>query len=111
MAQALVIVMRRGSLRAAEELTGHTYETIGRGGRWEGGGGGGVCAGAGGGPLPSPPGLGGQEGGGGGGGGRVEGRSHGPAPPGWGRRGRAGLPRRVDPAGAPALPHRSAWSS
>src|SRR5262249_20928111 len=27
-AQALVIVMRRGSLRAAEEITGHTYETI-----------------------------------------------------------------------------------
>ena len=28
-AQALLIVMRRGSLRAAEELTGHKYETIG----------------------------------------------------------------------------------
>ncbi len=28
MAQALLIVMRRGSLRAAEEITGHTYETI-----------------------------------------------------------------------------------
>ncbi len=28
-AKALLIVMRRGSLRAAEELTGHTYETIG----------------------------------------------------------------------------------
>ncbi len=27
-AQALLIVMRRGSLRAAEEMTGHTYETI-----------------------------------------------------------------------------------
>ena len=27
-AQALVLVMRRGSLRAAEEITGHTYETI-----------------------------------------------------------------------------------
>ncbi len=27
-AQALFIVMRRGSLRAAEEITGHTYETI-----------------------------------------------------------------------------------
>ena len=27
--QALLIVMRRGSLRAAEELTGHKYETIG----------------------------------------------------------------------------------
>jgi transposase-like protein len=27
-AQALVIVMRRGSLRAAEEITRHTYETI-----------------------------------------------------------------------------------
>src|SRR6266478_5920203 len=27
-AQALVIVMRRGSLRAAEEITGHKYETI-----------------------------------------------------------------------------------
>lgn len=27
-AQALVVVMRRGSLRAAEEITGHTYETI-----------------------------------------------------------------------------------
>lgn len=28
-AQALLIVMRRGSLRAAEDLTGHKYETIG----------------------------------------------------------------------------------
>jgi len=28
-AQALLIVMRRGSLRAAEEITGHRYETIG----------------------------------------------------------------------------------
>ena len=28
-AKALLIVMRRGSLRAAEELTGHKYETIG----------------------------------------------------------------------------------
>lgn len=27
-AQALLIVMRRGSLRAAEEITGHKYETI-----------------------------------------------------------------------------------
>jgi transposase-like protein len=27
-AQALLIVMRRGSLRAAEEMTGHKYETI-----------------------------------------------------------------------------------
>lgn len=27
-AHALLIVMRRGSLRAAEELTGHQYETI-----------------------------------------------------------------------------------
>ncbi len=27
-AQALLIVMRRGSLRAAEDITGHTYETI-----------------------------------------------------------------------------------
>ncbi|HEY6284630.1 MAG TPA: hypothetical protein VIX20_03125 [Ktedonobacteraceae bacterium] len=27
-AQALLIVMRLGSLRAAEEITGHTYETI-----------------------------------------------------------------------------------
>ena len=27
-AQALFIVMRRGSLRAAEEITGHKYETI-----------------------------------------------------------------------------------
>jgi transposase-like protein len=27
-AQALLIVMRRGSLRAAEEITRHTYETI-----------------------------------------------------------------------------------
>lgn len=29
-ARALLIVMRRGSLRAAEEATGHKYETIGR---------------------------------------------------------------------------------
>ena len=28
-AQALLILMRRGSLRAAEEITGHKYETIG----------------------------------------------------------------------------------
>jgi transposase-like protein len=28
-AHALLIVMRRGSLRAAEEITGHKYETIG----------------------------------------------------------------------------------
>jgi transposase-like protein len=28
--RALVVVMRRGSLRAAEEVTGHKYETIGR---------------------------------------------------------------------------------
>ena len=28
-AQALLIVLRRGSLRAAEEITGHKYETIG----------------------------------------------------------------------------------
>jgi phosphodiesterase/alkaline phosphatase D-like protein len=27
-AHALLIVMRRGSLRAAEEITGHKYETI-----------------------------------------------------------------------------------
>jgi hypothetical protein len=27
-ARALLIVMRRGSLRAAEEITGHKYETI-----------------------------------------------------------------------------------
>jgi transposase-like protein len=27
-AQALLIVMRRGSLRGAEEMTGHKYETI-----------------------------------------------------------------------------------
>lgn len=27
-AQALLVVMRRGSLRAAEEITGHNYETI-----------------------------------------------------------------------------------
>jgi len=27
-AQALLILMRRGSLRAAEEITGHTFETI-----------------------------------------------------------------------------------
>ncbi|GHO64198.1 hypothetical protein KSC_030900 [Ktedonobacter sp. SOSP1-52] len=29
-AQALLVVMRRGSLRAAEEITGHKYETIGQ---------------------------------------------------------------------------------
>lgn len=29
-AQALVVVLRRGSLLAAEEVTGHKYETIGR---------------------------------------------------------------------------------
>ena len=29
-AKALLIVMRRGSLRAAEEITGHKYETIGQ---------------------------------------------------------------------------------
>jgi hypothetical protein len=29
-ARALVVVLRRGSLRAAEEVTGHKYETIGR---------------------------------------------------------------------------------
>ena len=29
-ARALLVVLRRGSLRAAEEITGHTYETIGR---------------------------------------------------------------------------------
>ena len=29
-ARALLVVMRRGSLRAAEEVTGHKYETIGR---------------------------------------------------------------------------------
>src|SRR5258706_12713586 len=28
-AQALLVVMRRGSLRSAEEITGHKYETIG----------------------------------------------------------------------------------
>jgi transposase-like protein len=28
--RSLLIVMRRGSLRAAEEITGHNYETIGR---------------------------------------------------------------------------------
>lgn len=28
--RALLVVMRRGSLRAAEEITGHKYETIGR---------------------------------------------------------------------------------
>jgi hypothetical protein len=27
-ARALLVVMRRGSLRAAEEITGHKYETI-----------------------------------------------------------------------------------
>src|SRR5258708_38764365 len=34
-AQALLIVMRRGSLRAAEEITGHQDETIGE---WRRGG-------------------------------------------------------------------------
>jgi transposase-like protein len=29
-AQALLVVLRRGSLRAAEEVTGHTYEPIAR---------------------------------------------------------------------------------
>jgi transposase-like protein len=29
-AHALLVVLRRGSLRAAEDLTGHKYETIGR---------------------------------------------------------------------------------
>jgi hypothetical protein len=29
-ARTLLIVMRRGSLSAAEEITGHKYETIGR---------------------------------------------------------------------------------
>jgi transposase-like protein len=29
-AQALLVVLRRGSLRAAEEITGHKYETISR---------------------------------------------------------------------------------
>jgi transposase-like protein len=28
--RALLVLMRRGSLRAAEEITGHKYETIGR---------------------------------------------------------------------------------
>jgi transposase-like protein len=28
-ARALLLVMRRGSLRAAEEVTGHKYETVG----------------------------------------------------------------------------------
>jgi hypothetical protein len=28
--RALLVVMRRGSLRAVEEITGHKYETIGR---------------------------------------------------------------------------------
>ena len=28
--RALLVVLRRGSLRAAEEVTGHKYETIGR---------------------------------------------------------------------------------
>ncbi len=28
--RALLLVLRRGSLRAAEEVTGHKYETIGR---------------------------------------------------------------------------------
>src|SRR5215207_9223724 len=37
--RSLLIVMRRGSLRAAEEITGHKYETIGlrRGGLAAGG--------------------------------------------------------------------------
>ena len=30
MAHTLLVVMRRGSLRATEEITGHKYETIGR---------------------------------------------------------------------------------
>ena|GEM_PF-4216811 len=30
MARALLIVMRQGSLSAAEEITGHKYEIIGR---------------------------------------------------------------------------------
>lgn len=30
MGRSLLVVMRRGSLRAAEEITGHKYETIGR---------------------------------------------------------------------------------
>ena len=29
-ARALLLVLRRGSLRAAEEVTGHNYETIGQ---------------------------------------------------------------------------------
>jgi hypothetical protein len=29
-ARTLLVVMRRGSLSAAEEITGHKYETIGR---------------------------------------------------------------------------------
>jgi transposase-like protein len=29
-ARALLVVLRRGSLRAAEEITGHQYETIGQ---------------------------------------------------------------------------------
>ncbi|MCX7609577.1 MAG: hypothetical protein N2049_10220 [Anaerolineales bacterium] len=29
-AQTLLVVMRRGSLSAAEDITGHKYETIGR---------------------------------------------------------------------------------
>jgi len=29
-ARTLLVVMRRGSLSAAEEITGHEYETIGR---------------------------------------------------------------------------------
>jgi transposase-like protein len=29
-ARALLVVLRRGSLRAAEDVTGHKYETIGR---------------------------------------------------------------------------------
>jgi hypothetical protein len=28
-ARALLVVLRRGSLRAAEQITGHTYETLG----------------------------------------------------------------------------------
>ena len=30
MARSLLVVMRRGSLSAAEEITGHKYETLGR---------------------------------------------------------------------------------
>src|SRR5438128_12539917 len=51
-AHALLIVMRRGSLRAAEEITGHKYETISE---WRVSGGG-PCAGsdAGAGQRPAP---------------------------------------------------------